>query len=88
MQAHDSAHVVSCSPPPIHKHPHLAPRSEAARNSSCEDRDLFAWRKVIVVGMNGGCEEGKYRCQGGTIPCLCVTKKVVQNIDVTSTIVL
>ena len=44
-QVHDSAHVVSASPPPIHKHPHLGPRTRS-HSREHEDRDVFAWRKV------------------------------------------
>ena len=44
-QVHDSAQVVSLSPPPLHKHPHLRGRSQS-REARQEDRDVFAWRKV------------------------------------------
>lgn len=37
--------MVSVSPPPIHKHPHLAPRTRS-HSREHEDRDVFAWRKV------------------------------------------
>ena len=36
------AKVVTASPPPLHKHPHLGPGSR----SHSRDRDVFAWRKV------------------------------------------
>ena len=45
-QVHDSAHVVSVSPPPIHKHPHLRQSRSHSREARPEDRDVFAWRKV------------------------------------------
>ena len=37
-----TAQVVTASPPPLHKHPHLGPGSR----SHSRDRDVFAWRKV------------------------------------------
>ena len=43
-QSQDSAHVVSLSPPPIHKHPHLRPRSQELDLE--EEKGVFAWRKV------------------------------------------
>ena len=52
----DSAHVVSLSPPPLHKHPHLRARSQSRER---EEKEVFAWRKVRgwrVVGSVGSCE--------------------------------
>ena len=42
----DSAHVVSLSPPPIHKHPHLRHRSRDRNTAESDDKEVFAWRKV------------------------------------------
>ena len=42
----DSAHVVSLSPPPLHKHPHLRHRSRDRNTGLSDDKEVFAWRKV------------------------------------------
>ena len=75
-KTHDTAHVVSGSPPPLHRHPHLGTGNRSQEGKlKVGDRDLFAWRKVRL-----------FHREGEVIPNKYVTKQVVQNIDVTSTI--